>query len=61
MALKFYTSVTKGLKFKLKVLIPIFVEVIGENLVGGLFTPTPPTHPTLILNKVNIPSELCAS
>ena len=39
-ALKFYTSVAKGLKVKVKKfwgLIPTFVEVIGENMVEGAF------------------------
>ena len=37
-ALKLYTSVAKGLKLKVRkfcVLIPMFVEVTGEKLVGG--------------------------
>ena len=52
MALKFYTSVAKGLKLKVRKIcrkIPTFVEVKGEKLVGGFFvhpTPTPLT-PTL--------------
>ena len=36
--LKFYTSVAKGLKLKVRKfwgLIPTFVEVTGEKLVGG--------------------------
>ena len=36
--LKFYTSMTKGLKQKVRKfwgLIPTFVEVTGEKLVGG--------------------------
>ena len=40
--LKFYTNVAKGLKLKVKKfrrLIPTFVEVAGEKLVGGLFDP----------------------
>ena len=45
MALKFYTSLTKGLKLKVRKfweLIPTFVEVTGEKLVGGSFcTPHP--------------------
>ena len=52
MNLKFYTSLSKGLKLRLKQfwgLILTFVEVTGENLVGGAFLPT---HP--ILNRVNI-------
>ena len=49
MALKFYTSVTKGLKQKLtkfRGLIPKFVEVTEEKLVGDGFYP--PTHPSLL-------------
>ena len=41
-ALKFYTSVTKGLKLKVRkflALVPTIVEVTGEKLVGGLFGP----------------------
>ena len=37
MALKFYTSVTKGLKLKVRKfwgVTPMFVEVTGEKLVG---------------------------
>ena len=48
MNLKFYTSVAKGLKLKVRKfwgLISTFVEVIGEKLVGVVFPP--------ILNKVN--------
>ena len=45
MALKFYSSVAKGLKLKVKRLIRTFVEVAGVKLVEGLFAPTP------ILNK----------
>ena len=36
--LKFYTSLSKGLKLKVRKfwgLIPTFVEVTGEKLVGG--------------------------
>ena len=43
MALKFYTGVAKGLKLKIRKiwrLIPTFVEVTGEKLVGG-FLPHP--------------------
>ena len=39
-ALKFYTSVTKGLTIKVKKfcgIIPTFMEVTGKKLVGGLF------------------------
>ena len=38
--LKFYTSVAKGLKLKVRKfwgLIPTFLEVTGEKLVGGAF------------------------
>ena len=45
MALKFYTSVTKGLKLKVAKfcwLIPTFVEVTGDKLVRGLFAAPPP-------------------
>ena len=41
--LKSYTSVAKGLKLKVRKfwgLIPTFVEVTGEKLVGG-FAPLP--------------------
>ena len=40
MNLKFYTSVAKGLKLKVWkfwALVPTFLEVTGEKLVGGLF------------------------
>ena len=43
---KFYISVVKGLKLKVKKflgLILTFVEVTGENLVGGTFAPPPPS------------------
>ena len=43
-ALNFYTSVTKGLKLKVRKfwgLIPAFVEVTEKNLVGGLLPPPP--------------------
>ena len=46
MASKFYASVPKGLKLKLKKflwLISMFVEVAGEKLVRGPFAPLP--HP----------------
>ena len=52
--LKFYTSVTKGLKLKFKNfwrLIPVFVEVTGGKLVGGPFQPH---HPPPIPNKVKL-------
>ena len=40
--LKFYNSVTKGLKLKVRNicgLTPTFVEFTAEKLVGGPFTP----------------------
>ena len=51
MALKFYTSVARGLELKVRKLwglIPTFVEVTGEKLVsgGGLFAPSPPPPPS---------------
>ena len=42
--LKFYTSVAKGLKLEVRKfwgLIPTFVEVTGEKLIGGTFWPPP--------------------
>ena len=39
-ALRFYVSVAKGLKLKVRKfwrITPTFVEVTGEKLVGGLF------------------------
>ena len=45
--LKFYTIVAKELKLKVENfwdLIPTFVEVTGEKLVGNLFA-LPPPHP----------------
>ena len=47
--LKFYTSLSKGLNLKVRKfwgLIPTFVEVTGEKLVGRPFCPS-------ILNQVN--------
>ena len=47
--LKFYTSLSKGLKLKVRkfwVLILTFLKVTGEKLVGGPFCPPP------ILNRV---------
>ena len=44
MALKSYASVAKGLKIKVRNcwrLIPMFVEVTGEKLVGVFFAPLP--------------------
>ena len=52
MALKSYTSVVKGLKLKVRKfwgLIPTFIEVTGEKLVGGLLAPP---HP--IQNRINL-------
>ena len=49
--LKFYTSLSKGLKLRVRRfwgLIPTFVEVTGEKLVEGAF-PLPP-----ILNRVKV-------
>ena len=46
MTLKFYTSLTKELKFKvrnLSVPSPTFVEITGEKLVRGHFQIRPPT------------------
>ena len=40
----FYTSLSEGLKLKVRKfwgLIPTFVEVTGEKLVGGAFYPRP--------------------
>ena len=48
--LKCYTSLSKGLKLKVRTflgLIHTFVEVTGEKLVGGPFCPPP------FLNRVN--------
>ena len=42
--LKFYTSLSKELKLKVRKfweLIPTFVEVTGEKKVRGLFAPPP--------------------
>ena len=44
MFLKIYTSVAKGSKIKVKTflgLMPMFVEVTGEKLVGGPFCSPP--------------------
>ena len=52
MDLKSYASVAKGSKLKVRKccgLIPTFVEVTEEKVVGGAFCPPPP-----ILNKVNL-------
>ena len=50
MNLQFYTNVTKGLNKKFRNfrgLVPTFLEVTGEKLVGGAFCPSS------ILNRVN--------
>ena len=56
--LKFYTSVPKGLKLKVRKfweLIPTFVEITGEKMVGGLFArPPPPTRIGLRVAKGRI-------
>ena len=45
MARTFYTTMVQGLKLKVKKfyygVIPMFVEVTGEKLVGGAFLPPP--------------------
>ena len=49
--LKFYTSVAKGQKLKMRKILGLiltFVEVTGEKLVGG-----PPSPPS-ILNRVKV-------
>ena len=57
MNLKFHTIVAKGLKLKVKKfygLVPTFVEVAGEKMVGkGPFCSPPPP----ILNRVNVSLE----
>ena len=48
MTLKFYISVAKGVKLKVRKflgVIPTFVEVTWEKLIGGLFAP-------LILSRI---------
>ena len=48
--LKFYTSVAKGFKLKVRKFLglnPVFVEVTGEKLVGGFFA-------LPILNRVSL-------
>ena len=54
--LKFYTNVAKELKLKVRKfcgLIPMFVEVTGEKLVGGSFSPPP------ILDRVKYWLSIC--
>ena len=53
--MKFYTSVAKGLKLKVRKfweIIPTFVEVTGKKLEGGLFAPSP------VLNRVKIQTKI---
>ena len=38
-------------------LIPTFVEVTGEKLVGGIFCPPPPSWIGLILNESDDESD----
>ena len=61
MGLKFYTSVSKGLKLKVRKfsrLICMFVEVTGEKLVGeergGFFAPLS----TSILNRLKVLAQI---
>ena len=65
MNLKFHTSLSKGLKLKVKKflgLILTFVEVTGENQVGFFFCPTHPilnrVKPTFLLIKYSVPTIL---
>ena len=56
MNLKFYTTVTKGLKLivrKLWGLVPTFAEFTEEKLLGGGFLPPPPLSRSSILNRIN--------
>ena len=49
--LKFYTSLLKGLQLKVRKflrLVPTFIEVTGEKLVGGASIPLP--HLTTLLS-----------
>ena len=51
MSSKFYTCVAEKLKPKVRKFcgpILTFVEITGEKLLGGLFAPLPPPHPSLI-------------
>ena len=46
MTLKFYTSVSKGLKLKVRKfwkLSATFIDVTGKKLVGEVFLPPPPS------------------
>ena len=54
--LKFYTSVAKELKLKFRKfqgLIPTFVEVTGEKLVGESFCPPSPPLPPSSVGLIN--------
>ena len=56
MVLKFYTNVAKDLKLKFEKfrgLIPTFVKVIGEKLVGGGGSFSPPS-----CIRVKVPSNI---
>ena len=56
-ALKFYASVAKGLKLKVKRywgIIATFVEVTGETMVGGEFCAPPPKLPPSFLIGLKI-------
>ena len=48
MAVKSYASVAKGLKLKVRKLIPMFEEVIEEKLLGGIFWPPLPPFRILL-------------
>ena len=55
MVLKLYPSGAKGLTLKFRKswgLIPSFVELTGEKLVGGFFAPSPPLIGLKDKNKV---------
>ena len=59
MALKFYTSLAKWLTLKVirfRGLIPTFVEVTGEKLVGGPFS-LPPSWIGLTINLIKLRLE----
>ena len=50
--LRFYTSLLKGLQLKVRKflrLVPTFIEVTGEKLVGGA-SPPPLPHLTTLLS-----------
>ena len=55
--LKFYTSLSKGLKLKFRrfwALVPTFVEVTGEKLVGDAFLPPIPNRVKTAIFRGNI-------